>query len=237
MGGDNSSNFLDVIRQAVEICRPNLRGYYRMTRKAKVVAAYPADGSYYADVQPLRNDETPDPKEPVIPRVEIPVFWGGPKRGIVCPPAAGTVCDLTYYDGDPNYPCISNFRWAGNASPEADLTELVIQQEPGVSIKIDKEHSIITISPKDWTVKVDGNATIEAGGTLTLQAPQIVKNGNETCSGLGGGTGKTTENAHRTTNGSITINGPLTVNGDVSVSGNSSVSGTSHAGSRSGGPI
>lgn len=236
MGGD-SANFLDVIRQAVELCRPNLRDYYRITRKAKIVAAYPADGSYYADVQPLRNDESPDPKEPVIPRVEIPVFWGGPKRGIVCPPAAGTICDLTYYDGDPNYPCISNFRWSGNASPEAELTELVIQQEPGVSIKIDKAHSIITISPKDWTVKVDGDAVIEAGGTLTLQAPQIVKKGDEACTGSDGGTGKTTENAHRTTNGSITINGPLIVNGDVSVSGDSSISGNSHAGTRSGGGI
>ena len=80
-------------------------------------------------------------------------------------------------------------------------------------------------------MKVDGDAIIEAGGTLTLQAPQIVKKGNEICTGTDGGTGKTTENAHRTTTGSITINGPLTVNGDVSVSG------TSYAGSRSGGTI
>ena len=117
------------------------------------------------------------------------------------------------------------------------MDELIIQQTPGVSLKIEKDGSFLTVSPKDWTVEIGGNATIKAGGdatveaagTLTLQAPNIVKNGNETCAGANGGTGQTTENAHRTTNGSITVNGPLTVNGNLSVSGNA------HAGSRSGG--
>ena len=95
-------NILSLLKRALELAMPDLRTYYRMTRKAKVVAAYASDGRYFADVQPLRNDETPDPAEPVIPQVEIPVLWGGPKRGIVCPPAAGTLCDHSYYDGDPN---------------------------------------------------------------------------------------------------------------------------------------
>ncbi len=231
----SETNFLKMIKRAVELCRPDLRSYYRVTRKAKVVTAYASDGQYFADVQPLRNDESLDPKEPVIPHVEIPILWGGPNRGVVCPPQEGTLCDLSYYDGDPNYPRISNFRWQGNGAPACGLTELIIQQEPGTSIKIDKGHNVITLSPADWTVRVGGDASITAAGTLTLDAPQIIKKGNETCTGADGGTGKTTENAHRTTNGSITINGPLTVNGDMSVSGNSAVSGTSYAGSRSGG--
>ena len=160
-------------------------------------------------------------------------MWGGPNRGIVCPPQAGTLCDLSYYDGDPNYPRISNFRWQGNGAPSCELTELIIQQTPGVSIKIEKDGSFLTISPKNWTVEIGGdasirakgNATVEASGILTLQAPSIVKNGNETSSGADGGTGQTTENAHRTTNGSITVNG------------DSFVSGNSHSGSRSGGGI
>ena len=224
-------SILKTLKRAIELAMPDLRHYYRMTRKAKIVAAYASDGKYFADVQPLRNDETPDPREPVIPQVEIPVYWGGPKRGIVCPPAVGTLCDLSYYDGDPNYPRISNFRWQGNAAPECGLEELVIQQQPGVMLKIDKDGSFLTISPKDWTVRVEGDATIEAQGTLTIQAPEIVKNGNETCAGVDGGTGTTTENANRTTNGSLTINGPLTVNGNIQCSGNC------HAASRSGGPI
>ena len=144
-------------------------------------------------------------------------MWGGPKRGVVCPPAPGTLCDLSYYDGDPNYPRISNFRWQGTVAPECGLDELIVQQTPGVSLKIERDGSFLTISPKDWTVKIGGNAVIRAGGnatvqaggnatveaaeTLTLQAPNINKIGNESCSGTGGNTGTTTENAHRTTNG------------------------------------
>lgn len=241
----SEQSILSLLKRALELAMPDLRAYYRVTRKAKIVTSYASDGRYFADVQPLRNDESTDPAEPVIPQVEIPIMWGGPKRGIVCPPAAGTLCDLSYYDGDPNYPRISNVRWQGNAAPDCGLDELIIQQTPGVSLKIEKDGSFLTVSPQNWTVEIGGNAVIRAGGnatisangdaaveaagTLTLQAPQIIKNGNETCAGTGGGTGTTTENAHRTTNGSITVNGPLTVNGDLTVSGNA------QAGSRSGG--
>ena len=229
------TNILDVLRKAIELAMPDFRHYYRMTRKARVVNAYASDGKYYADVQPLRNDETDDPKEPLIPRVEIPIMWGGPQRGIVCPPAPGTLCDLSYYDGDPNYPRISNFRWQGHAAPECGLDELIIQQTPGVSLKIEKDGSFLTVSPKDWTVQIGGNATIKAGGnatvqaggdaaveaagSLTLKAPQITEQGNKTSTGYGGGAGESTENVHRITNGSLTVNGPLTVNGVLTVSG------------------
>lgn len=238
-------SLLSLLRRALELAMPDLRAYYRMTRKARVVAAYASDGRYYADVQPLRNDESPDTAEPVIPKVEIPILWGGPKRGIVCPPAVGTLCDLSYYDGDPNYPRISNFRWQGNSAPDCELEALIIQQEPGVSVKIDPVHNIITLTPANWRVEVGGNveikaggnATVQAAGTLTIQAPQIVKKGNENGFGANGGIGTVTENVNRTTTGSLTVNGPLTVNGGLTVSGDSSVAGNSFAGSRSGGGI
>lgn len=238
-------SLLSLLRRALELAMPDLRAYYRMTRKARVVAAYASDGRYYADVQPLRNDESPDTAEPVIPKVEIPILWGGPKRGIVCPPAVGTLCDLSYYDGDPNYPRISNFRWQGNSAPDCELEALIIQQEPGVSVKIDPVHNIITLTPANWRVEVGGNveikaggnATVQAAGTLTIQAPQIVKKGNENGFGANGGIGTVTENVNRTTTGSLTVNGPLTVNGGLTVSGDSSVAGNSFAVSRSGGGI
>jgi len=231
------TSLLDLIRKAVELAMPDLRHYYRVTRKARVVNAYASDGKYFADVQPLRNDETDDPKEPLIPRVEIPIMWGGPQRGIVCPPAVGTLCDLSYYDGDPNYPRISNFRWQGNVAPECGLGELIIQQTPGVSLKIEKDGSFLTVSPKDWTVEVGGNAvikaagnaTVEAAGSLTLKATQITEQGNKTSTGYGGGAGESTETGNRRQIGNLTIEGNL------SVSGNCSVSGNAHAGSRSGG--
>lgn len=181
---------LEALRKAVELCMPNLRHYYRMTKKAKVVAAYPSDGQYFCDVQPLRNDESDDQSEPVVPRITIPVLWGGPDRGVVCPPMVGVLCDLSYYDGDPNYPFISNIRWGGgNAAPKADLNEFVIQCENGVEIRIDKEKQIITLTPenvnteagKNWTVQCGDNATIEAGKNVTITAGDnaVLKAGKE----------------------------------------------------------
>lgn len=168
--------------------------------------------------------------------------WKSPSCGAAaaghCLPArARTLCDLSYYDGDPNYPRISNFRWQGNIAPECGLNELVIQQAPGVSIRIEKDGSFLTVSPKNWTVeiggnasiKAGGNATVEAAGSLTLKAPQITEQGNKTSTGYGGGAGESSET------GSRRQIGDLTILGNLSVSGNASISGNAYAGSRSGG--
>lgn len=211
-------SILKTLKRAIELVMPDLRSYYRVVRKAKIVASYASDGQYFADVQPLRNDETDDPKEPVIPHVEIPVIWGGPKRGIVCPPAVGTLCDLSYYDGDPNYPRISNFRWQGNAAPECGLDELIIQQNPQTSLKIEKDGSFITISPKDWTVQIGGDAAIECQGSITLKAPQIVQQGTVTTSGSGGAKGSITETADKTQNGNLRVVGNIHCTGSITAS-------------------
>lgn len=233
---ENKGNLLDLIRQSIEIGMPDLRHYYRMTKKARVVASYPVEGQYFVDVQPLRNDETPDAKEPVVPKVAVPVLWGGPERGVVCPPTVGSLCDISYYDGDPNFPFISNIRWdAGQAPPAAELNEFVIQLEPGVEIRIDKEKQVVTLTPenvrtkagKGWTIEcggdasitAGGNASIQASGHITLTAPHIFQNGNVTTNGEGGGSGTVSETANRTQTGSLTVNGPVNINGPLSVSG------------------
>ncbi|AAS95584.1 baseplate assembly protein [Nitratidesulfovibrio vulgaris] len=236
-GNGGTANLLQLIRRAVELAMPDFRHYYRMTRKARVVAAYASDGRYYADVQPLRNDESDDPAEPVVPRVELPVLWGGPERGVVCPPVVGTLCDLSYYDGDPNYPRIGNIRWQGHGAPLAEVGEFVIQLEKGVEMRIDTGKRIVSMTPADWLVQVGGNATVQAEGSITLQAPQIIQRGNVTGEGHNGGKGTVSEHADRTITGSLTINGPVAINGGLSVDGDSTVSGNSHAGSRSGGII
>lgn len=135
MAGSNDLRAL--LKRVVELVMPNLRAYYRVPRKGLIVKSYASAGAYYADVQPLRNDDSVDEREPVIPKVEIPILWGGPDRGVVCPPMAGTLCDITYYDGDPDYPRISNFRWQKNKAPSCELGGFIIQQSPGVYIKID----------------------------------------------------------------------------------------------------
>jgi len=142
-----NSDLKSLLKRVVELVMPNLRSYYRVVRKAKVVKTYASDGQYWADVQPLRNDESMDPDEPVIPKVEIPIAWAGPKRGVVCPPEVGTYCDLEYYDGDPDYPRISNFRWHVSQAPEVQVGEFIIQREPGTHIKIDKRRNMYHQTP------------------------------------------------------------------------------------------
>lgn len=146
-----------LLKRVFELIMPDLRHYYRMPRKGRIVKSYASDGQYWADVQPLRNDDSDDANEPLISRVEIPIMWGGPERGIVCPPLPGTLCDITYYDGDPNYPRISNFRWAKNKAPACELGAFVIQQAPGVFFRI---------TP-------DGDIEAQAAQKMTFTAPIV----------------------------------------------------------------
>lgn len=240
-------DIVGAIRRLVELAMPDLRHYYRMTKKAKVVAVYESSGEYFCDVQPLRNDESADPKEPVVPRVALPVLWGGPDRGVVCPPVTGALCDLSYYDGDPNYPFISNIRWGGGMSaPKAALNEFVIHLENGVEIRIDKEKRVVTLTPQDvrteagksWTVKAGDNATIQAGKEATLQAgsvshiiaPLINLQGRVVCKSFDG-----TSKGKAEFEGDVVIRGNQEVTGDTTTGGSSRVNGDSYAGSRSGG--
>lgn len=256
MSDDKQLDGVELIRKLVEIGMPDLRHYYRMTKKAKVVGVYASEGGkYYADVQPLRNDESVDESEPVVPKVEIPVMWGGPNRGVVCPPVEGVHCDLSYYDGDPNFPRISNFRWHGMDAPAAELNEFVIQLEPGVEIRIDKEKQVVTLTPenvkteagKNWTIKAGDNAEIEAGKDakikavggkvdieaateITLKAKLINFLGRLMCKSYdGSGT------AYAEFEGDVVIRGSETIKGSSTVAGSSSVGGNSYAASRSGG--
>ena len=89
----SDANLLKLIKRAVELCRPDLRSDYRVTRKAKVVTAYASDGQYFADVQPLRNDRgtarSGSSRIIVLRSVEIPIMWGGPNRGVDLSAAGG----------------------------------------------------------------------------------------------------------------------------------------------------
>ncbi len=210
-----------LFKKVFELSMPNLRSYYRVVRKARVVKSFAGNGSYWADVQPLRNDDSTDPDEPMIPKVEIPILWGGPDRGVICPPEKGVFCDLEYYDGDPDYPRISNFRWHGHKAPAIDMGGFIIQHSDGTCFRIDPDKKIVHVTPADiqqnaggsWTVEVGGDATIQAGGkasitagsTATIEAPQILLNGVVTNSAGSGGT--------------MTLNGNLEVDGNIHATG------------------
>jgi len=129
-----------LLRRAIEMAMPNLRKYYRVPRKGKIATAYKCEGQYYADVTALLNSGAVDPDEPLYPKIKLPVIWGGPGRGVVCPPKEGTPCVIGYYDGDPNYPFILDIRW--NEAPEAELDEFVIQLNDKLHLKIDRNGNL-----------------------------------------------------------------------------------------------
>ncbi|TDT91839.1 baseplate assembly protein [Pseudodesulfovibrio indicus] len=246
-----SADLKALLKRVVEIAMPNLRAYYRVVRKAKIVATYPSeDGRYWADVQPLCNDDSVDEKEPVIPRVEIPIMWAGPNRGVVCPPLVDSLCDLEYYDGDPDYPRISNFRWTGNGAPACEIGAYVIHHSDGTYIKIDAGKNILEITPANATTRIGTDMTIEVGGSKTetignlwtLKCPLIIQEGNVQSSGPGGAIGNVSCKAHTAQEGSLQMVGPivctrLTVLEDAEIGGNLETTGNSYAGSRSGGTI
>lgn len=173
-----------LLQRVVELVMPNLRHYYRVPRKGRVVKSYAADGSYWADVQPLRNDDSDGADEPMLSHVEIPILWGGPERGVVCPPAVGTLCDITYYDGDPDYPRISNFRWEKNKAPACELGAFIIQQRPEVFITITPAGSIVHKTDKDLENLVAGTKFETVGGewqilvtgAATITSPEVTVN-------------------------------------------------------------
>lgn len=251
-----ATDLRSLLKRVVELVMPDLRAYYRVPRKGKVVATYASDGRYWADVQPLLNNETVDEDEPVIRQVEIPILWGGPERGVVCPPTVGTLCDITYYDGDPDYPRISNFRWQGNTAPSAEVGAFIIQADPGTYIKIDSARKIIQITPTDVEVEAGGDSTAaiggdkteNIGGIWTITAPLIVQQGNVQSTGPGGAIGTVQTRAHTTQEGSYTLDGPLkcsslevtgdaVVGGSVTIGGDLATAGNSDAGTRTGGAI
>lgn len=172
---DPASDLRELLRRAIELAQPNLRKYVRMPRKGVIVTAYKADGTYTADVQPLTNDGSPDPDEPMYPKLDIPVIWGGPARGVVCPPAAGTPCVIGYYDGDPNFPFIQDIRWS--QTPDAELEEFVIQLDKQTHLKIDKQGNICltAAAPSASGDKTAKSVLIEVGeaGKLVFRAKEI----------------------------------------------------------------
>jgi phage baseplate assembly protein gpV len=147
----------------------------------------------------------------------------------------GTHCDLSYYDGDPNFPRISNFRWHDMDAPEAALNEFVIQLEPGVEIRIDRQKHIVTLTPEtvrteagqdiqetagaNWTIQAGANANIEAGAAVNVIAPQINIEGNLTMSGAGGGSGSNKETGSKEHTGDYALSGSMTISGSLTVGG------------------
>jgi hypothetical protein len=157
-----------LLKAVIEVLAPDLDRYRKPLRKGRVVETYASDGKYYCDVEILLNTDQRDAHEPIIKSVEIPVIWGGVNRGIICPPAVGTYCDIEYYHGDPDYPRISNFRWEGNTAPAAAVDEFIIQQTDGVFIRIKASSDVEVKTPAKVIIDAGGNAEITVGGNADI---------------------------------------------------------------------
>jgi hypothetical protein len=103
----------------------------------------------------------------------------------VCPPTVGTLCDITYYDGDPNYPRISNFRWAKNKAPKCELDGFIIQQStdvyflitPDGKLEIKSKNSSMDMGTLDITADV--NITGGLSVSKSIEATKNIKAGGD----------------------------------------------------------
>ena len=132
------------------LCRPDLPSYYRVTRKAKVVTAYASDGQYFADVQPLGTTSSRTRMSRSSRTWKFRHSGGGPNRGVVCPPQAARCAIFPTMTATRTIRASTTSAGKGNGAPSCGLTELIVQQEPGTSIHIDKSHNVITLSPANW---------------------------------------------------------------------------------------
>lgn len=231
-----------LLKAAIEAAGPDLRKLIALPRRAKVTAVKPAGGTYVCSVQPVLNDGRPDPKAPVIPDVEIPVIWAGPDRGIVCPPKVGEFCDVGFYDGDPNWPFIMNFR--PSSAPAAELDGFVIQHSPDILLGFEPDGTAVVKAPKiratatesieaeapEVTVK-GRDVTMEASvveitaGRVTVTAPliqlegQVAMTGGFSQAAGAGGSGGIFQGQMSITDGGIDVTGDLVGQGNVEAGG------------------
>ena len=138
-------------------------------RKAKVIKTYDAEDTYLCDVEVLNNDESVDESYPIISKVRIPQIVAGENRGIIAPPAIDSLCDISFYNGDINYPVVSNFR-VTTSFAKAKMDELNIANSNDTYIKMDKE-GMLTIKSKTVAVECS-DATVEAKNTVAVKCSE-----------------------------------------------------------------
>ncbi len=176
-------------------------------RMASVVQTYKVSDKYVCDIKVLNNDGTEDENFPQINSVEIPVIWAGSKRGIICPPEKDMICDVYFLNGDINFPRISNFRNKQDY-PQAEIGELVVQQNEETYIKIDKDNNI-EISSKQLNLKLSDKGSIEIEKALNIKVSEDIKiecnNAEIKCKG--NAKIETTGNADIKATGNVSVDG------------------------------
>lgn len=181
----NTAELAESLKIIVKELFPELNGY-SFPIKARVVKVHEAGGKidamrkvYSADVKPLKPDGSVDEGSPVIPDVEIPVFWAGAQRGVYCLPVIGATVRLAYYYNDPALPYIDAVLGEGYAAPDHPLGSIIIQHSDGVKIEIAKDGKITLIT--------NNSTQITAGNAINLKAAHISLSSDDITFTDGGG--------------------------------------------------
>jgi len=147
-------------------------------RKGKIIKTYTTDDKYVADVEVLLNNDNKDETFPIIASMEIPVIIAGNGRGIIAPPDVGALCDIDFYNGDINYPRISNFR-TNKEMPKVEKGEMIIANSKDSYIKIKEKGEMIIINGKDSYIKIKADNTIEVKADKVVVDSSDIKLGGD----------------------------------------------------------
>jgi hypothetical protein len=158
-----------VLRKVFLSIFPEFGGYHFPIR-AKVVKVHESGGQvreddhrYSVDVQPLKSDGSVDDSAPVIPDVEIPIWWAGPARGVFCLPVVGSIVRVGFYYYEPAYPYVDAILPQGFNIPEHPTGSLIIQHSDGKRFEITPTGEVLITM--DTTI--NGNLTVSGAGQIS----------------------------------------------------------------------
>ncbi len=133
---DKYPNLKESIVKIVRSAFSELNGYSH-TIKAEVVRVYEdKENQYFVDLQPLDKHGNIDKNKPVIPKVKLPVIWGGKDRGVFALPEPKTRVRIGFDYNDPACPYVDEILWEGHDVPKVSRGSFIIQHSKGIRIEI-----------------------------------------------------------------------------------------------------
>lgn len=171
------------LRRLVEALWPELAHRTHLPHKARVVAVRsepgvagpPGSPRYSVDLEPLTPDGRPDPRRPVLRDVPLDVPWAGPGRGVFALPAVGSVVRVAYYDGDPAYPYVDGILPEGQAVPQVEEGEYLLQKDPDTWVRLKADGGVEAQAAPGVVLRLKPDGTAELRGTAVVRvdAPRV----------------------------------------------------------------
>ncbi|GAA6761753.1 MULTISPECIES: phage baseplate assembly protein V [Thermus] len=178
-----SETLKHALRRIVESLWPELAHRTHLPHKARVlrvrseagVAGPPGSVRYSVDLEPLTPDGRPDPRRPVLRDVPLDVPWAGPGRGVFALPAVGSVVRVAYYDGDPAYPYVDGILPEGQAVPQVEEGEYLLQKDPDTWVRLKADGGVEAQAAPGVVLRLKPDGTAELRGTAVVRvdAPRV----------------------------------------------------------------